>query len=362
MKVLVLTNNDGGLFHFRRELLEELLKSHQVLISLPKGQYIDQMIDMGCQYIPCEFDRRGTNPLGDLKQYFFYVRLLKEAKPDVVLTYTIKPNVYGGMACARLGVPYIANVTGLGTSIMNPGIMQKLSLLLYRYGLRKAKKVFFQNNANMRFMQQHGIANANYGLLPGSGVNLKSNPFEEYPDDESQIEFVTVGRIMKDKGTDELLEAAKFIKDRYKNVGFTLVGDFDGNYEERIREAHQAGIVNYVGPQNDVHSFLKRSHATIHPSYHEGLSNVLLETAASGRPILASNVPGCIDTFDDGTSGIAFEPKNALSLIKAIEKFLHLTQAERAEMGRRGREKVEKEFDRNLVIEAYKKTLSEINK
>lgn len=362
MRILILTNNDGGLYLFRKELLEALLEDNQVIISLPHGEYIEKLIDLGCKYIPCEFDRRGTNPIGDIKQYRYYKKLIREVKPDVVFTYTIKPNVYGGMACSKLGVPYIANVTGLGTSIMNPSAMQKLSLFLYKMGLRKAHTVFFQNKTNLKFMQEHKVVGRRCRLLPGSGVNLETNRFEEYPNNDDKIEFLTIGRIMRDKGTDELLQAAEIIKGRHPDVIFTIIGGFDeSEFKERITSAHNAGIINYVGTQKDVHSFLKRSHATIHPSYHEGLSNVLLETASSGRPVIATNVPGCQETYEDGVSGISFEPRNVQSLVDAIERFLSLSHEEKAEMGRQGREKVEREFDRNIVIKAYQEVLEEIS-
>ena len=362
MKILILSNNDGGLFHFRRELLENLLKEHQIYVSVPYGEYIDNLVELGCEYIPCEFDRRGTNPIGDIKQYSQYKKLINEIKPDVVFTYTIKPNVYGGMACAKSGVPYIANVTGLGTSIMNPSAMQKLSLFLYKMGLRKAHTVFFQNKTNLKFMQEHKVVGSQCRLLPGSGVNLETNQFEDYPNNDDKIEFLTIGRIMKDKGTDELLKAAEIIKGKHPDVIFTVIGDFDGDeFKKRITSAHNAGIINYAGTQKDVHSFMKRSHATIHPSYHEGLSNVLLETASSGRPVIATNVPGCKETYDDGVSGIAFEYRNVQSLVDAIERFLSLSHEEKAEMGRQGRKKVEKEFDRNIVIKAYQAVLEEIS-
>ena len=246
---------------------------------------------------------------------------------------------------------------------MNPGLLHKLSLSLYRYGLRKAHVVFFQNEANLKFMQRHKVVKKNFGLLPGSGVNLEKNPFEQYPSDDSKIEFVTIGRIMKDKGIDELLTAAEMIKEKHPNIIFTVIGSCDEEeYIEKLNVANKQGTIQYVGRQGDVHSFIKRSHATIHPSYHEGLSNVLLETASSGRPILATDVPGCRETFVDGVSGIAFEARNANALAEAVEKFLSLSNDERSSMGKNGRAIVEKEFDRNLVIEAYDRALSGINK
>lgn len=360
MHILIVANNDVGLFKFRHELVETLIKTHKVSICLPNGEYVPKFVAMGCKYHECEFDRHGTNPLAELKQIHFYKRLLKSLKPDVVLTYTIKPNIYAGIACASLNVPYIANITGLGTAIENGGLMQKVLLVLYRYGLRKAKTVFFQNKTNMEFMLSKGIAKRSYALLPGSGVNLDEHTFEPYPEGESPVKFVTVGRIMKDKGADEILYAAEKIKKDHPNVIFKLIGGFDGDYKDSVQKAVDAGIIEYLGHQSDVHSYMKDAHAIVHASYHEGLSNVLLEAAACGRPIIATDVAGCRETYEDGASGISFKAKDAEALVQAVNKFIALPHQKKKEMGMAGRRKVENEFDRNIVIQKYIKEIEDI--
>ena len=229
MRILIIANNDVGLYKFRRELIEALLKEHEVNICLPNGKYVSRMTEMGCIYHACEFDRHSTNPFAELKQISLYKKILRSVKPDVVLTYTIKPNVYAGMACASENIPYIANITGLGTAIENGGLMQKFLLVLYRYGLRKAKMVFFQNQTNQVFMLSKGVVKGPYDLLPGSGVNLGEHISETYPESESPIVFVTIGRIMKDKGADEVLYAAEKIRKEYPNAVFKLIGGFDGD-------------------------------------------------------------------------------------------------------------------------------------
>lgn len=361
MRVLILANNDIGLYKFRKELLEELVKENKVYICLPDGEFIPKLKKTGCKFIDCKYlVRRGTNPLTDLKLMVFYKQLIHKTKPDIVFTYTIKPNIYGGMACAKLGVPYVANVTGLGTAIENGGLLQKITLSLYKYGLRKAQKVFFQNEANRNHMIKHHVTDRSSGLLPGSGVNLQENQYEDYPDEKNGIHFLFVGRIMKDKGVDELLVAAERIKRKHPNVSFSLVGGYEEeSYRKKIETFERHGIVKAYGEQKDVHSFMKSHHAVIQPSYHEGLSNVLLEAAASGRPVLASDIPGCRETFSESISGIGFVRQDADSLREAIEKFLSLSEEERNRMGRMGREKVEKEFSRDIVVQAY---LSEAKK
>lgn len=353
MKILIVANNDVGLYKFRRELIEEFLKSHEVHICLPKGEYIDSLTEMGCVYHGCEFDRHGTNIIAELKQISFYKQLLRSVKPDIVFTYTVKPNIYAGMACASLKIPYVANITGLGTAIENGGLMQKLLLVLYKRGLRKAQKVFFQNESNRDFMVGKGVVRGEYDLLPGSGVNLDEHAKEAYPAQEDPLVFVNIGRIMKDKGADEILYAAHTIRQDYPNVVFRIIGNFDGDYQEKIEAATRSGDIEYLGQQSDIHNWLKDAHAIIHASYHEGMSNVLLEAAACARPIIATNVPGCREIYEDGVSGIACMARDEEDLVRAIREFIALPYAEKEAMGIAGRRKVEQEFDRTIVINHY---------
>ena len=359
MRVMMIANSDVGLYKFRRELIEELLKMHEVHICLAHGEYMADLTAMGGVFHSVEFDRHGTNPLAELKQISFYKSLLKSARPDIVLTYTVKPNVYAGMACAALNVPYVTNITGLGTAIENGGIMQKVLLLLYKFGLRKAQKVFFQNESNRDFMLSKGVIKGKYELIPGSGVNLSEHQAEDYPTQEEPLVLVNVGRVMKDKGADEILYAAKIIRRDYPNVVFRIIGGFDGNYEEKIKLAQDAGDIEYYGQQSDVHKFLKEAHAIVHASYHEGISNVLLEAAACARPIIATDVAGCRETYEDGISGFACRARDGEDLVRAIKDFIALPYDRQAAMGQAGRLKVEHEFDRNIVVAKYQ---NEINK
>lgn len=353
MRVLIVANNDVGLYKFRRELIEELLKSHEVYISLPSGEYVSSLVNMGCVYEACEFDRHGTNPAEELRQYFYYKKLIKKTRPQIVFTYTIKPNIYAGMACASLKVPYVANITGLGTAVEGGGLMQKVLLRLYAFGLRKAQKVFFQNQSNLEFMVRHGVVKGAYDLLPGSGVNLDEHCAEPYPERESPLVLATVGRIMKDKGSDEVLYAAQMLHQENPDLEFQMIGSFDGDYEEQILAAQEQGYIRFLGQQSDVHAYLKEVHAIVHASYHEGMSNVLLEAAACGRPIIATDVPGCRETFEDGVSGVVCRARDGEDLVRAIRAFAALPYAQKAAMGSAGRQKAEREFDRRIVIEKY---------
>ena len=283
----------------------------------------------------------------------FCKRRIRKIKPDIVFTYTIKPNAYGGMACASLGVPYVANVTGLGTSIENGGLMQKVSLTLYKRGLRKAQKVFFQNAENRNFMVAHGVVNGAYDLLPGSGVNLDQYKLYPYPEGDT-VDFIFVARVMREKGIDQYLDAAKAIRKRHPETRFHICGFCEQNYEEELKHLNDNGTIIFHGLVKDMIPIYQMAACTIHPTYYpEGLSNVLLESAASGRPIITTDRSGCREVVEDEVNGYVVTPKDSKDLIEKIEKFLSLSVAARRAMGLAGREKVEREFDRKLVVEKY---------
>lgn len=354
-KVLVLTNSINGLYSFRRELIQKLVdEGYEATIAAPIDEKTTYFKGIGCECLETFINRRGTNPITDLKLLQEYKKVIKSIKPDVVLTYTIKPNVYGGLACKSLKVPHIANITGLGTAVENGGLLQKVTLTLYKTALTESKCVFFQNEVNKNHFVENGIVKIKTRLIPGSGVNLDQHKLEEYPKSDEIIKFLFIGRIMKAKGIEELLEAAKIVKKKYPAMQVHLIGDCEeGKYYQQLDTLAKQNIIYYHGRQSDVHSFIKESHAVVHPSYHEGLSNVLLESASSGRPVLASKVPGCLDTFDEGVSGLGFDVKNVDSLVETMIKFIQLPLKQKTEMGIAGRKKIEKEFKRQIVIDAY---------
>lgn len=359
--VLLLSNHHLYTYNLRKEVIQAFIDAkYRVIATLPYGEKVELLKKMGCEYIDAPLDRRGKNPLKDLKLFFTYCKILRRVKPDVVLLYTIKPNVYGGIACRINKIPYLANITGLGTSFENQGLIQKMILGLYRVSFKKAACVFFQNEPNRLFFVNKNIVRKKARLIPGSGVNLEQNQFENYPAEDGTIRFLFIGRIMKSKGVDELFEAAKIVKKQYPNVQFDLIGGMEENYSDRLDELGKSGIIKYHGQQDDVHSFIKNAHATILPSYHEGTANVLLESASAGRPVLASNVTGCIETFDEGISGFGFEVRDVDSLVQTIVKFIELPYEKKAVMGAAGREKMKRDFDRNIVVRAYMDEVNEI--
>lgn len=364
MKVIILANNDIGLYKFRKELLEELLhpgsylkgrkaNSCEVYISLPNGKLISDLTKMGCQFVDTPIDRHGVNPKTDLKLLKEYSRILKRINPDMVFSYTIKPNIYGGLVCAAKNVPYICNITGLGTAVENRGWLQFITLFLYRFALRKVKTVFFQNAANEEFFTKHNLSLGKHKMLPGSGVNLEFYKQVPYPKGNT-IEFAFIARIMKEKGIDQYLDAAKEIHRKYPYTKFHICGFCEQDYQEQIRKLEKNGIIIYHGLVKDMREIYAKIHCIIHPTYYpEGLSNVLLEAAASARPAITTNRPGCREVVTDGENGYFVNEKDSKDLIKKIEKFINLSWGEKEHMGVLSRKKVEREFDRKIVVKKY---------
>ena len=358
--VLILSNSILGLHSFRKEVVKAICDAgYSVYISVPEisGEKADYFRELGCTLVKTEFNRRGTNPLSDFKLMLAYHRLMKQLRPVATLTYTIKPNIYGGMAAWLCKIPQLANVTGLGDAVENGGWMQKLTVTLYKMGLSKARRIFFQNESNRDFCIRMGISDESSILLPGSGVNLQHHTYQEYPADESIIRFLFIGRLLKDKGVDELFEMAKVIKDKYPQTEFQIVGSVEGDYQRQLDTLVASGVLRFLGSQSDVRPFIGAVECTIMPSYHEGMSNVNLESAANGRPVITTNVPGCKETVDDGKTGYVVEAKSSKTLIDAVERFIALPYEEKVLMGQEGRKKVEREFDRQIVIDAYIKEI-----
>ncbi|PVE67194.1 glycosyltransferase family 4 protein [Priestia megaterium] len=359
-KILILANNDVGLYKFRKELINELVKKNEVYISLPNGELIPELVEMGCVFIETSISRRGKNPLTDLKLLMKYNNIIKDIKPNVVLTYTIKPNIYGGLACRINRVPVISNITGLGSAVENKSLLQKITLFLYRRALKKAKCVFFQNSSNANFFIEQKIVTNNYKLIPGSGVNLDYYKLLGYPaDSEEMINFLFIARVMKEKGIDEYLEAAIYIRNKYPYTKFHVLGFCEELYEEKLHNLHNEGVIEYHGMQKDIREFHKIAHCIVHPTYYpEGMSNVLLEGAASGRPLITTDRAGCKEVIDDEINGYIVKQQDSQDLIEKIEKFLELKYKEKRQMGLQGRIKVEEEFDRTIVVNSYLQELS----
>lgn len=359
-RILVLTNNIFGLYCFRKEVMKAIIDAgNSLYISEPdndkKSKYFE---DIGCKIIKTNFNRRSKNPFHDLKLLIKYIQIIHQVKPQVVLTYTIKPNIFGGIACRMTRTPQIANITGLGDAIENKGWLQTLTIHLYRVGLAKTSRIFFQNLHNKVFCVKAGIASKESIVLPGSGVNLEYHKYQPYPKDNG-IKFLFIARLLKDKGIEEYLEMAITIKKKYPKTEFQILGYCEENYQNQIEKLTKEGIIQYFGLAPDVRPFLTNVHCTILPSYHEGMSNVNLESAANGRPVITTNVPGCMETVEDNITGYLIKPRDTDDLIQKVEKFINLPYEKKKEMGMSARKKVEQEFDRKIIVDAY---LSEIDR
>ena len=351
-KRVVLANNDVGLYRFRKDLLLTLLNAgHEVYISLPNGNFIPELVRYGCRFLDTPIDRRGMNPVRDAKLFRQYSAMLKKVRPDLVLTYTIKPNIYGGLACRMARIPYAVNITGLGSAIENGGWLRRFVLALYRPALKGARVVFFENAGNRDTLVSAGVVPEGRDVvLNGAGVNLEDYPYQPYPQ-AGPVRFLFVGRVMHEKGVDELFAAAKRMKQEFGDgVEFHIVGSFEEAYKPVMDELEQSGVVRYHGYQPDMKPFYAMASCVVLPSYHEGMSNVLLEAAASGRPLITSDIPGCREAVEDGASGYLCPAKDADALYAAMRRFASLPQVEQAELGRRGRERMKTLFNKKKIV------------
>ena len=253
-KVLIITNHSYMLYQFRRELIQELRKEHEVVLSMPFVGHEDDFQAMGIRCIETNVDRRGINPKTDLRLLKNYFRLLKEEKPDLVITYSIKPNVYAGYACSRLGIPYYANVQGLGTAFQKPGLTQFVTLL-YKTAFRKVESVFFENEVNAEeFRKRKIISEGKQRILRGAGVNLEYYSQQPYPAGNSEgrpVRFLYLGRIMKEKGIDELFTAVRRLREDNNKFILDLVGFFEDEYKQQVEEMQKDGVAVFYGFQQD---------------------------------------------------------------------------------------------------------------
>ena len=349
-RILILTNFSGGLYDFRNEFVKALLAKHEVFISLPDDVKTKELREEGAKIIQTPINRRGVNPVEDLKLCRCYCNIIKEIKPDLVATYTIKPNIYGGFCARMLKVPYIATITGLGGAFDRKGLFLQLIIRMYRAGLRSAECIFFQNRENREIFGNFHIKAKKDRMVMGSGVNLERHVFEPYPERE-ETHFLFVGRVMKERGILEFLEAAKALHS--DKIFFDILGYCEEDYQKTLEELEEQGVIRQLGFHTEVHPYLTDASAIVIASFHEGMSNALIEAAATGRPVIASKISGCLEAFEEGKTGFGFNPGSAEELIQAMEKFLALPYEKRAEMGLEARQKMEREFDRKLVTAAY---------
>ncbi len=361
MKILVLTNFDVGLYKFRKELLKAFIdRGHEVVTCFPEGDLVKKIKALGCKYIPTpELSRRGMNPLKDIALYNTYKRIIKTEQPDFVITYTIKPNIYGGMAARALGVPYALNITGLGTAFQNRGPVRTLVKGLYMRSTKKAKKVFFENVENAAVMEDNNLVRKDQIVINrGAGVNTAEYEFKEYPIDVGKTRFLFMGRVMKEKGVDELFWAAEQLREKYGDeVEVNIVGPYEEDYSDTVISLAKQKVIVFYGFQPDVKPFITACLCFVLPSYHEGMANTLLESGSMGRPIITSNIHGCKEAVSDGLSGFLAEPQNKEDLLEKMETFHLLPYEDKVAMAKASANLVRRRFEKEKVIEKTIKAL-----
>lgn len=356
-RVLVFANDNSTIYNFRRELLRRLVgDGYQVTVALPAHERNQAFRELGCEVVETPLSRFGTNPVRESVSLVRFIQIIRRLAPDVVLTYTAKPNIYGGLAAQFCGVPYLNTVTGLGAAFQSESVVRRVSAFMQRVAYRKSSRVFFQNNANRAEFERLGIVGHNTAVLPGSGVNLDLHALEPYPVDTGTTRFITVSRIRHDKGFDELFAVIRRVCAQRDDVEFHVVGWYeDDTYRDAVTEMeNQFPLVIHGGvPQERVHELIAQSHCLLHPSHHEGMANVILEASATGVPSIASDIPGCREAIDDGVTGLLFPAKGVDALETRIDRFLSIPWEDRRSMGLAARQKMATEFDREKVVDRY---------
>lgn len=350
MKILIIANSPVGLYKFRKELLKLLSEKNCVYVAAPYSEFAEELKQCGFNFINTDINRRGLNPLTDFKLILKYYYIFSKIRPDKVITYTIKPNIYGGIVCNLKNVDLYANITGLGTAFQNNGWLSKLVTILYKFAFKKVKTVFFENEENRKILVEKKIVPPEKTIcMNGAGVNLDEYVLEAYPSTE-KTEFLFIGRIMKEKGIDELLDAAYRLKKENYEFKLDIIGSYEEDYAVKLSEAEKLGILKYYGFQKDVKKFVKECHCVVLPSYHEGMSNVLLESGAMGRPLITSNIHGCKEAVVDGKSGYLCEIKNSDDLYDKMKTFISIDYSKKKKMGIKSYEHIKSKFSREDVV------------
>ena len=348
-------NEFNSLYDFRKEFIQELIKrGHKIHLIGPKSGNYEYFSKLNCELHFVDLERKGKSIFSDLKYRKQLKVIIKDIQPDFLFSYSMKPNLHSGKICRRLKIAHVATVTGLGMAFrINPLVTIALKILL-RNSLKKTKVVFCQNSSDAEFLRKNHIADNQIKIVNGSGVNLDEHGFSEYPISNS-VNILYAGRIVKNKGINELLEAFNLISEKHTNVYLRLIGNIDNNeYKTILQNAIKSNNhIQYLGFSTEVDKFIKDSSLVVVPSYTEGMSNVLQEALASGRPILASNIPGCKELCIDNVTGFLFEPQNSDSLRCAFERFFSLNNDQKIAMGKSGRKHVEDHFDRKKITNAY---------
>lgn len=369
--IVICSNYAWTIYAFRLPLIRELQKNGYCI-------YILTQEDKYTKYIKKDFkncfnlylDRSGLNPFHDIITCIHLTLFLLIIKPDALLTFTIKPNIYGGFVTRLLGIPHFPNITGLGSTFLGTSKLKKLVKLMYKLALSKSTKVFFQNNDDLNLFNNLNIVSISRSVrLPGSGIDLKRyQPSTQIlcTTSNKKFRFLLVSRMLWDKGIGEYVAAARYIKNKYQNVEFCLLGFLGVQNPSAISEQQMnkwttEGVVSYLGVSDDVRKELSEANCVILPSYREGVPRSLLEAASMAIPIITTDTVGCRDAIEDGKSGFLSKVKSISDLSKKMELMINLSPAERKSMGLHGRKKMEVEFDQNIVLKMYINALEKLN-
>ena len=355
MKIMLIANDTNFAYNLRRELMIDWIEQgNEVILVAHAENYLSELEAYGIKVENVKIKHRGKNPASDIILMLRYNRIIRRIGPDIVFINNTKPNICAGMVCRLNKVKYIPNITGLGTAVENNGLLSKLTAGMYKCGVMGAKTILFQNTYNLKFFSDRKMIpeGAESVLLPGSGVNLQAHPLLEYPNEDNGIHFLFISRILKEKGIDQYLYVAKKIRSERSDVFFHIVGGCESRrYKKILSKLHDDGVIIYHGFRKDVTPFFEKASCLVYPSYYpEGVSNVLLEAAASGRPVITTDRIGCREAVDDGVTGYIVPIRDKEATLDAVVKILGLSREKRIKMGLAGREKMEMQFDRNIVI------------
>lgn len=364
MHILVTVNASWNLLNFRKSLLEALLADgHRITALAPRDESSVALEEMGCRFIPLDMDSKGLSPMRDLVLLTRFWRVFRQERPDAILGYTVKNNVYGALAARAAGIPFLPNVSGLGTAFLAQSWLQTLVKGLYRAAFAKVPVAFFQNQDDRAlFVDAKLVERVRTQVLPGSGIDL--DHFRPAPMPQGTgVRFLLIARMLKDKGVGEFVDAARIVKRTHPAAEFQLLGAAGAENRTAIdREVIDGwvreGVVEYLGTVEDVRPSIAAADCVVLPSYREGAPRTLIEAAAMARPVIATRVPGCTAVVEDGVTGLLCNVRDAEDLARKMRAFVDAEPAERARMGVEGRGKMEREYDQELVIAAYKGRLA----
>lgn len=365
---LVLTVNTAwNILNFRRPLVEAMLaEGHRVTVLAPADGAETQLEALGCGFVTLEMDRTGLNPVRDLALALRLRRCFRALAPDVVLGFTIKNNLFGAFAARSLDVPFVPNVTGLGTAFLSGGLLSAVARALYRAAFAGLPVVFFQNPDDRDMFVEHGlVAREQARVLPGSGVDLDWFMPAPMPPADAEIGFLMIARLLRDKGIFEFVEAARILRERGLRARFAVLGAVGSENRTAVDAAQlnawcDEGVIEYLGTVDDVRPQIARAHCVVLPSYREGAPRTLIEAAAMARAAIASNVAGCTTVVENGVTGLLCAARSAEALADAMSRFADLNPDERSRMGQAARARMEGEFSVALVVDRYREAIREL--